>query len=117
MAVIRIKNLLLRTIVGIKKEEREKKQDVMINIELEMDHSQAAASDQIENTLDYRALTKRIIGLVEKSQFFLVETLADEILKLVMEDPRVEKGRVEVDKPHALRFAQSVSIEVQASRS
>lgn len=115
--LIQIKNLRLRTIVGIFDWERTQKQDVIINAEIEFDGSQAAQTDKIEDTVDYKAITKNIIELVESSQFFLVEKLCDEILGLIMADERVERATVEVDKPHALRFADSVSITSSAERS
>jgi len=114
--LIKIKDLRLRTIVGIFDWERTQKQDVVINAKIEFDGSQAAATDKIEDTVDYKAITKNVIELVESSQFFLVEKLCDEILGLIMADERVKRATVEVDKPHALRFADSVSITSSAER-
>ena len=75
---IHIKNLLLRTIVGINPEERKNKQDVLINLTLYTDHSVAGASDNIEDATNYRTITKQIIRLVEESQFYLVEKTYNE---------------------------------------
>jgi len=76
--MIHVKDLLLRTIIGINDDERRNKQDVLINITLYTDHSDAV-SDNIEDVVNYRTLTKKIISLVEGSQFFLVEKMALEI--------------------------------------
>ena len=109
--IIKIKNLKLKTIVGIFDWERTEKQDVIINAEIEFDGAKAANSDNIEDTVDYKKINKKIIEVVESSKFFLLEKLADTVLKIIMEDKKVIKAKVEVDKPGALRFADSVSIE------
>ncbi len=112
---IHIRDLLLRTIIGIRDEERIKKQDVVINITLHTDHT-AADSDSIEDTVDYSALTKQVITLVERSQFFLVEKMALEISKICLTDGRVERAVVQVEKPGAVRFSRSVGVTVDRSR-
>lgn len=108
---IHIKDLLLRTIIGINEEERVKRQDVLINITLYTDHS-SAISDDIADTTNYRALTKQIIKMVEVSKFFLVEKMALEITNICLADSRVERAAVTVEKPGALRFARSVGVTV-----
>jgi dihydroneopterin aldolase/D-erythro-7,8-dihydroneopterin triphosphate epimerase len=108
---IHIKDLLLRTIIGINEEERIKRQDVLINITLYTDHS-LAISDDIVDTTNYRALTKQIIQMVEESSFFLVEKMALEITNLCLADSRIERAVVTVEKPGALRFARSVGVTV-----
>ena len=117
MAVIRIKNLKLRSVIGIHDWERENKQDVIINIKLEFDSSRAAESDDIADTVDYKAIKMRIIELVEGSTCNLLERLADQILAICLSDAQVEQATVRVDKPHALRFADSVSIEVSGGQA
>jgi len=112
MATIRITNLKLRTIIGIYDWEREHTQDVVINIKIDFDATKASQSDAIEDTLDYKALTKRVIKEVKASSFFLLEKLAKLILNIVMEESLVKEATVRVDKPFALRFADSVSVEL-----
>jgi dihydroneopterin aldolase/2-amino-4-hydroxy-6-hydroxymethyldihydropteridine diphosphokinase len=114
---IQIKDLLLRTIIGINDEERRNKQDVLINITLHADTRAAGASDDIADAVNYRTVTKRIIRLVEGSQFFLVEKMAAEIAAICLEDPRVERAMVRVEKPGALRFARSVGVEIERRRA
>jgi FolB domain-containing protein len=113
MATIRITNLKLRTVIGANDWERNCKQDIIINIKIDFDASTAAHSDDLKDTLDYKALTKQIIQMVEASQFFLLEKLAKKILTIVMNNPLVEKVKVRVDKPLALRFTDSVSVELE----
>ena len=112
MATIRITNLKLRTIIGTNDWERECKQDILINIKIGFDATKASKSDNIKDTIDYKLLTKRIIGEIEPSSFFLLEKLAKHILEIIMENPLVKEATVRIDKPLALRFADSVSIEL-----
>ena len=116
MAKIQIMNLLLRTIIGTHDWERKKKQDILINVSLEYNSSRSRQKDSLEDTVDYRSLTKKIIEQVEASQFFLLESLTDFVLKLVMEEKKVKRATVRIDKPHALRFARSVSVELKRQR-
>ncbi|KAF0221354.1 MAG: dihydroneopterin [Geobacteraceae bacterium] len=113
---IEIKDLLLRTIIGINDGERHDRQDVLINLVIYTDTRAAGRSDDLKDTLDYRALTKRVIGVVEESRFCLVERLAAEIAALCLEEPRVERVRVTVEKPGALRFARSVGVTLERGR-
>lgn len=114
---ILIKDLMLRCILGLSGEERREKQDVLINLVLWTDLKRAAASDSIDDTVDYAALKKRIITLVESSQFHLAETLADRIATLCLEQAAVQQVQVTVEKPTALRFAHSVGVEIIRTRS
>jgi FolB domain-containing protein len=114
---IQIKDLLLRTIIGINAEERRARQDVLINIVLYADTRAAGASDDIDDAVNYRTITKRVIKLVEESRFYLVEKLAAEIAAICLEDPRVEAVSVRVEKPGALRFARSVGVEIHRTRT
>jgi FolB domain-containing protein len=114
---ILIKDLMLRCILGLSNEERREKQDVLINLVLWTDLTRAAVTDNIEDTVDYAALKKRIITLVEGSQFHLAETLADRIASLCLEPPAVQQVQVTLEKPTALRFAHSVGVEITRTRS
>jgi dihydroneopterin aldolase / 2-amino-4-hydroxy-6-hydroxymethyldihydropteridine diphosphokinase len=114
---IHITDLLLRTIIGINDDERRNRQDVLINIVLQADTRPAGASDRIEDAVNYRTITKRIVALVEGSQYYLVEKMAAEIAAVCLEDPRVEAATVRVEKPGALRFARSVGVEIRRTRA
>jgi D-erythro-7,8-dihydroneopterin triphosphate epimerase len=113
---IHIKNLRLRAIVGIFEWERNHPQDVILNVRVDFDATDCIESDSIDDTVDYKALKKRIIQEVEKSEFYLVEKLTAHVLDLVMQDSKVVEASVEIDKPHALRFADSVSVRLCARR-
>jgi FolB domain-containing protein len=113
---ILIRDLLIRGIIGIHDWEREKKQDILINVEMEADCRPAGISDDFQDAVDYRAVTKSIISLVEDSSFFLVEKMAEEIAALCLENPKVSLARVRVEKPGAVRFSRSVGIEVERVR-
>lgn len=114
--VIEIKNLLVRTIIGINPEERENRQDVLINLSFHVDTRSAGHSDDINDAVNYRTICKQVFAFVENSQFMLVEKLCEEIAKICLEDQRIQKAIVSVEKPGALRFAESVGITIERSR-
>jgi D-erythro-7,8-dihydroneopterin triphosphate epimerase len=117
MAKIRVKNLLIRTYIGFNPEELINKQDVIINLEIETEVPDSAMeADEPLDIFDYKKITKKIIALVQEGKFKLLEVLTKRILDLIMEDKKVKWARVEVDKPHALRFAESVSLEMEAEK-
>ncbi|WP_022961165.1 dihydroneopterin triphosphate 2'-epimerase [Halopseudomonas pelagia] len=115
MARIRVKNLMLRTYIGINEDEIRNKQDVQINLTILYPAADAVSGNQIEQALNYRTITKAVISHVEVHRFALLERLTQEVLDLIMTHPQVHYAEVEVDKPHALRFAESVSITLSAS--
>ena len=117
MATIRITDLKLKAIIGINGWERKTKQTVVINVKLEYDSARAQKSDDIRYAVDYKAITKKIIQKVRQSRFFLLEKLTDSVLRIAMESKAVKKAVVRIDKPRALRFAKSVSVELSAKRS
>lgn len=115
-AIVQIKNLLLRAYIGIKDEEINNQQDVLINVRLGYDATEAINRNEISAALNYRTITKQIIAHVDGNRFALLERLTREILDIVMEHQAVLDARVEVDKPHALRYSESVSISLAAHR-
>lgn len=116
-ATITIHDLALRTVIGINRWERTKPQDVILNITIDFDPSRAIVSDKVADTLDYKRIKRTVIDLVEKSRFGLVEKLAHTVLAAVMKDRRVLGASVRVEKPHALRFARSVSVYMSAEKT
>jgi FolB domain-containing protein len=114
MAIIRITELSLKTIIGIFDWERKRKQKVVINVELEFNASKAIKTDDVNDTVDYKVITKKIIQHVEGSKYFLLEKMAGSVLKIILDDPKVKRAKVRIDKPGALRFARSVSVELEA---
>jgi D-erythro-7,8-dihydroneopterin triphosphate epimerase len=115
-ATVRIKDLLLRAYIGIKDEEINNQQDVLINVRLTYDATEAINRNEISAALNYRTITKQIIAHVDANRFALLERLTHEVLNIVMDHQAVTWARVEIDKPRALRYSDSVSISLQASR-
>lgn len=113
---IQIRDLHLRCIIGTFEEERRAKQDVVINITLYADLKSAGRSDNLEDTVDYKTLKKRVIALVEDSSCRLIEHLAERIAEVCLGEARVRRVSVAVDKPGALRFARSVAVEIFRDR-
>ena len=113
---IEIKDLLLRTHIGATEQERRDRQDVLINLVLETDTRAAGRSDDINDTINYRTLNKRLIAHVEGTTFNLVEKLAEDLAALCLAEPRVGRVRVMVEKPGALRFARSVGVTIERER-
>ncbi|SVC03354.1 uncharacterized protein METZ01_LOCUS256208 [marine metagenome] len=107
----------MRAIIGINPDERKNLQDVLINIVLYVDSHLAAKSDDISDSANYRTITKEIIKLVESSKFYLIEKLASEIATICLKSQQVETVSVNVQKPTALRFAKSVGITIERSKT
>ncbi len=116
MAVISIKNLLLRTVVGFNPHELGKKQDLLFNILISYELQGEEINDEPDEALDYRKLCKEIIEHVECHQYNLLERVATEVGALILAKKRVTQVTVEVDKPHALRFAESVSFSTTLTK-
>lgn len=113
---IYIRDLHTRCILGIYPEEREKPQEITVNIVLFADLREAGESDRIEDTVDYKEVKQQVLALVENSSFYLVEKLAREVADICLKAPRVQRATVTVDKPGALRFARSVAVEITRCR-
>jgi FolB domain-containing protein len=110
---IEIRDLLVRCIVGINPEERVKKQDVIINLTLFGDLRRAGQSDDIEDAINYKTLTKRVLDHVEESEYFLVEKMAHKVAEIAIMEFGIQRAIVSVEKPGALRFARSVGVVVE----
>ena len=115
-ARIRIKDLLLRGLIGFQPWEREKKQDILINLTLFTDMRAAGASDDVDDALNYKTITKAIIAHVDENQYDLVEALATAIARICVAEHDAARAIVRVEKPGALRFAQSVGVEIERER-
>jgi FolB domain-containing protein len=113
---ILISDLTARCIIGVNDDERREKQDVVINISLRADLRKAGQTDKFADTVDYRAIKKRVLALVEDSQFYLVEALAEAIAAACLEQRAVQQVTVTVEKPSALRFARNVGVEITRGR-
>lgn len=111
-----VRDLLVRGILGIKPDERVSRQDVLVNLEMVTDTRRAAASDAIEDAVNYRSVTKRVIERVERGSDRLVERLAEDLARMILQEFPVEEVTVRVEKPGALRFAESVGVEITRRR-
>jgi FolB domain-containing protein len=115
--IIRVRNLRLRVIVGVNDWEQLSPREVVANIEMEFDGTKAAESDNVADTPDYSAICRRIIEKIEPQRFALLEKLASQILRIVLEDRRIRRATVELDKPGALHFADSVAVVCEGENS
>lgn len=112
-----IKNLLVRGIVGINPDEREKRQDILINATLWADTRPAGHSDEIGDAVNYRTVAKAMIAHAEGAQPYLVERLAADLVRICFEtDTRIQAVELTVEKPGALRFAESVGLTIFRER-
>ena len=111
-----IKNLLARGIIGINDWERKRAQDILINLTLFTDTQRAGQTDNINDCVDYSKMSKKIMAHAESANKLTVEALANELAKLCFEDKNVQKVIVCVEKPGAVRFAESVGVEIERSR-
>lgn len=113
MDTVFIKDLRIETTIGIYDWERRIKQTVSLDIEMGADIRRAAGTDAIDDTLNYKAVAKRIIGFVEESEFQLVETLAEKIAAIVLAEFDVPWLRLELSKPGAVRGSKAVGVIIE----
>ena len=114
---VRIEQLELDCVIGINPWERLTKQRITIDIEMNADLSKAGASDSIEDTINYRTISKAIISEIEESSYGLVEALAARVAEICLEDPLTQSVEVTVRKPGAVCKATAVGVVVRRSRS
>ncbi len=112
-----IKDLLVRGIIGIRDWERQKTQDILINITVFSDMRQAAETDDIAYCVDYSALTKLVQAHAETAARLTVEALAQDLAGICLAQNGVQKVIVRVEKPGAVRFAKSVGVEIERSKN
>lgn len=114
---IHINDLVGRCIIGLKEEERQEKQEVIINITLFTDLKKAAKTDSLEDTIDYSQLKGDILNTVENSKFHLIESLAEEVADICLKNKKIKQVKVSVQKPGALRFTKSAEVEITRSNA
>lgn len=113
MDIIFLRDLRIDTVVGIWDWERRIRQTVSIDLEMAADIARAAATDSIDDTLNYKRVAKRLIAYVEASEFQLVETMAERIAEIVLEEFEVPWVRVTVNKPGAIRGSRDVGVRIE----
>ena len=110
---ILITNLLVRGVIGVNDWERETDQDVLVNLEIHVDGRLSGSTDDVADTLNYRTVTKDVVAYVESSRHYVVEALATGIARIVTVGHGAPRVKIRVEKPGALRFAESVGIEIE----
>jgi len=113
MDIVYIRELEVRTIIGIFDWEREQRQVVSLDLEMGSDIAAAAATDTIKNALDYKAVAKRLIDFIEKSEFFLVETLAERVADIVVNEFDVPWVKLRLGKPGAVTGSKDVGVIIE----
>ncbi|HEB93616.1 MAG TPA: dihydroneopterin aldolase [Gammaproteobacteria bacterium] len=113
MDIIFLHGLTIETIIGIYDWERKEKQSIILDLDMGTDIRRAAASDAIENTLNYKAVAKHLIEFVGDSDFQLVETLAERVAEVVLTEFDVTWVRLRVNKQGAVRYAGDVGIIIE----
>jgi FolB domain-containing protein len=111
-----ITDLTARGIIGINDWEREKPQEILINIILFTDLYKAGKSDSITDSANYRSVAKKVLAHAETAQRLTVEALAADLARLCLEEPNVERVRIKVEKPGAVRFSRSVGVEIERGK-
>ena len=113
MDIVYIRDLRIETIIGIYDWEREVKQTVSLDLEMAHDIRRAAETDDIAYALNYKSIAKRLISFIEKSEFLLVERMAEEVATIVREEFSVPWVKLRVSKPGALRGSKDVGILIE----
>ncbi len=116
MDTIFIKDLQPRGIIGINDWERQKPQQMLINITLFADLKRAGASDNVLDSVNYRSIAKKVMQHAETAQRFTVEALATDCARICLDEPLVSKVIIRVEKPAAVRFSESVGVEIERSK-
>jgi FolB domain-containing protein len=114
--IVTVRNLRITCVVGVRPDERAGPQPVVLNIEFDYDAQRAAATDDVEDALDYQHIVNMVASDVEKTRFHLLEKLADYVLERLMSDSRVRRATVTIEKPQAMERAESVAVTATAQR-
>ena len=117
MDIVFIEDLRIETVIGIYDWERRIRQTVALDLEMAFDNTVPAATDSIEDTLDYKAVSKRLIAYVEAAEFQLVETLAERCAAIVLEEFGVRWLRLKLAKPGAVRGSRAVGVQIERERA
>ncbi len=113
MDIVYIRELQVETVIGIYDWEREVRQTVSLDLEMGTDIRAAAATEDIDSTLNYKTVAKRLIAFIGQSEFLLVETIAEEIAQIVQEEFNVPWLRLRLSKPRAVRGARDVGVIIE----
>lgn len=111
-----IKDLMIRGVIGISERERSQAQDIVVSVTMYTDITRGSQTDNIDHCVNYRTVAKSIIAHVEKAARYTVEALAQDIADICLKTENVEKVKVMVEKPRAVRFSRSVGVEITRSK-
>jgi 7,8-dihydroneopterin aldolase/epimerase/oxygenase len=112
-----LRGLQAECIIGFVDWERRVRQTVVVDLELPVDCRRAAASDEVADTLDYKKVAKRVLAFIEASEFKLVETLAQRLALLLLEEFALEWLRLSINKPGAIRNSRDAGVEIERTRA
>lgn len=115
--VVFLRGLAVETTIGFFEWERHVKQTVVLDLTIPVDCARAAGSDDVKDTVDYKAMAKRCIGFVSESQFHLVETLAHKLALTLLAEFDIAWVRVSLNKPGAIRGSRDVGVTIERRRS
>jgi dihydroneopterin aldolase len=113
MDIIFLKELKVETIIGVFDWERKIKQTVVLDLEMATDIRKAATTDNLDDTLNYKAVAKRLIDFISQSEFHLVETLAERVAEIILTEFSVPWVRVQLNKPGAVRCSRDVGVIIE----
>ena len=116
MDIIYLKDLRIDTVIGIYDWERRTRQTIILDIEMGADIAQAAETDNIEDTLNYKAVAKRLISFVENSEYQLVETLAERIAEILLNEFNIPWLRLSLNKQGAVRGVRDVGVIIERGK-
>ena len=116
MDIVFIRDLKIETVIGIYDWERKIKQQISLDVDMATDIKRAASSDNIEDTLNYKEVAKRLINFVETSEFELVEALAEQICNIILNEFDVPWVRLTLNKPGAVSGSRSVGVRIERSK-
>ncbi|KAF0112302.1 MAG: dihydroneopterin aldolase [Chloroflexi bacterium] len=116
MDKIFITDLLIRGVIGISEREREQPQDILVNIAISTDITLAGKTDNVEDSINYRTVAKKVLAHTESIKRYTVEALAEDIAVLCLAEPKAISVVVKVEKPGAVRFSRSVGVEIERNK-
>lgn len=114
--LIKIKNLKLKTFLGVYEWEKSHDREIIINAEIYTDHDESTVSDHLSDTIDYDEIIGKIKNLINEQRFKLIEKMAGEVMKKIMEDSRINKCKLEIDKVGVVDGIDSFSVTIEQDR-
>ena len=111
--LISLKNLRTKAIIGVYDWEQKRKHNIVINLIVRLNDEKSGMSDDLDDTLDYEKLQDGVVELVQSRPFKLIERIAQEVVKMILDQPLIDYVKVEVEKPGALSYCDSVSVQIE----